>query len=114
MYNILQVERKTEKEMGLLPTNQKRREIMKFFFSKSYNGKQIRPLVTTSKIDKDSKLRRKSMPVQLNEANKKELKPFSRRSLNGINIKDLDVDRPVSPVVPSKRNDDRKSKYYSC
>ncbi|XP_076116266.1 uncharacterized protein LOC143083793 [Mytilus galloprovincialis] len=95
-----QIETKAVEEMKTLSSRQKKNEQMKFYVTRSYNGKYFIPLKLSKKTEKDnSRLRRQSMPAHINGGDNI-VKAFSRRSLNNINIQDNEHKRSLSPVKP--------------
>ncbi|XP_052105066.1 origin recognition complex subunit 1-like [Mytilus californianus] len=94
-----QIETKAVDEMKTLSSRQKKNEQMKFYVSRSYNGKYFIPLKQSNKTEKDSKIRRQSMPAHINGGDNI-VKAFSRRSLNNINIQDNECKSSLSPVKP--------------
>ena len=87
----------------------------KFFVARAFNGKHLIPLKSnskiesTNKIENNQKLRRQSMPAHISNPDNI-VKPFTRRSLNGRNIKDTDSDSSMSPVIPLQIKTQRKRK----
>ncbi|CAC5419585.1 ORC1 [Mytilus coruscus] len=94
-----QIETKAVDEMKTLSSRQKKNEQMKFYVSRSYNGKYFIPLKQSNKTEKDSKIRRQSMPAHINGGDNI-VKAFSRRSLNNINIQDNECKKSLSTVKP--------------
>ena len=105
---VEQLERKSGRHQK---TNQR-----KFYVSRAYNRKHFIPLKNTDISEKnvmqskESKLRRQSMPAHISLCDN--IQPFTRRSLNGINIKGDDSDTSMSPVIPMQTQVDKKRKYY--
>ncbi|XP_071130822.1 origin recognition complex subunit 1-like [Mytilus edulis] len=95
-----QIETKAVEEMKTLSSRQKKNEQMRFYVTRSYNGKYFIPLKLSKKTEKDnSRIRRQSMPAHINGGDNI-VKAFSRRSLNNINIHDNEHKRSSSPVKP--------------
>jgi len=110
----LQIETCTVEQLERKSGHHQKTNQMKFYVSRTYNRKHFMPLKNTDTSEKDpiqtkdSKLRRQSMPAHISLRDN--IQPFTKRSLNGINIKDNDSDASMSPVIPIQTQVNKKRK----